>query len=408
MNCRDYLNKFQTIIIGLILCLTIVNAQENTSTTHSAFYFSPEYMRGLLVQNHSNFPESSYSSSFSVSLGWLNNSTSKKKWASFYNFPFTGVTISASNLGNDSVFGNQYSLMPYIIFNTANRLNNSVFFKIGLGCSHFTKFHNELENRTNKVIGSGYTWSFQAFIYYSLLVTEHMSVQIGSGYLHSSNGHTQLPNIGLNQGVLSITAQIYPKRIDPHFHPKSSKLPVDFTRSYYYMVRNGVGFHEYGNAGGPVGGQKRLVSSISLSTGIIFRQQIKVEAGLAGRFYRQYYYNILNPIDSEYYEKPKLNASNLYFFLGCEFLVGHIGLDIEGGLNLYKPFFRRHYTVMEGEIDTDYWLKQLFNTKLGLNYYLINTSKKPKTNLFFGATINANFGQADFSEACIGIVHNFK
>jgi hypothetical protein len=174
------------------------------------------------------------------------------------------------------------------------------------------------------------------------------------------------------------------------------------------MARNGLGLHEYGNAGGPIGGPKRMVKSVTISVGALFREQIKVDIGFAGRFYEQYYYHILNPIDSAYNNSPKLNASNLYFFIGCEFLAGHIGMDIEGGLNLYKPYFRKHYLTMEGNIDFDFWLKQLFNSKLGLNYYIINTQKKPKVNFFVGLNINANFGQADFSEICIGVIHTFK
>jgi hypothetical protein len=391
---------FVWVLIG-----PVCQAQQTDSTQKSCFFVETEGRIGWLVANHSNFPESSHTTGYYLNIGQL-NSSSQAKWASFYNFPYTGISLSAANLGNDSIMGNQYTAMPYIAFNTANRIGNAVYFRLGLGCSYFTKHYNRPDNRMNRAIGSHYTWSFQAMMYYSVFASRYMSLQLGWGYLHSSNGHTQLPNIGLNQGVVSLSAQFYPGGLNPHFCPKSSRVQVNRDRTWYYMVRNGFGFHEYGNAGGPVGGQKRMVKSLSLSTGLIYREHIKAEAGIAGRFYNQYYYHILNPVDSEYFKKPVLNSSCVYVFLGCEFLMGHIGMDIEGGVNIYKPFYERHYTVMEGEINTDYWLKRLINTKMGLNYYLINTDKNPRTNLFVGATINANFGQADFSEACIGIVHS--
>jgi len=384
-----------------------VNSQEIIDTPGGCFFIEPGFSAGQKVANYSSSPDAGYSRSFDLSLGTFHNNQ-KNSWASFYNYPFTGVTMSFSNLGNDLVFGNQYTLMPFIVFNTSNKLRNSVYFKLGLGCSHFTRYYDESENPVNKEIGSGYTWSFQSFIYYSLFVSEYASINIGGGYLHSSNGHIQLPNFGMNQAVLSVTAKYFPGCINPDFKPKSSKLPVNRERRYYLMVRNGLGIHEYGSASGPVGGPKRLVKSASLAAGVILRDHIKLDAGFAGRFYEHYYQNIISCSDSLYLKKPELNASNLYFFIGVEFLAGHIGMDIEGGLNLFKPYFKTHYETMEGEIDLDYWLKQLFNSRLGLNLYLINTDKKPRNNVYIGVNINANFGQADFSALCIGVTHCFS
>lgn len=381
-------------------------SQDDTGKT-SIFFFEPEYMMGKVAPNHSDFPKTSISHYSALNLGWFHNSQGKS-WASFYNYPFTGIILSRSTLGNNHVFGNQYSVIPYIVFNTSNRLKHSVHFRIALGGSYYTKHYNSINNPDNLVIGSGFTWSFQSFMYYSMITSKYISVNLGYGYLHSSNGHTQLPNIGLNQAAVSISAKFFPSGINPGFQPKYNRIPVDRKKIIYGMIRTGIGFHEYGSAGGPVGGEKRLVNSVTLSVGAILREHIKVSIGFAGRYYHQYYYNILNPVDSTYSSKPRLNSSNLYFLAGCEFLAGHIGMNIEGGLNLFKPYFRKHFTTMEGSIDFDFWLKNLFNTKLGLNYYLINTQKKPRTNLFIGVSLNANFGQADFTEASFGVIHLFK
>jgi hypothetical protein len=40
--------------------------------------------------------------------------------------------------------------------------------------------------------------------------------------------------------------------------------------------------------------------------------------------------------------------------------------------------------------------------RLGLNYYFINPVKNTRCNIFVGADIDANFGQADFSELSLG------
>ncbi|MBN1951860.1 MAG: acyloxyacyl hydrolase [Bacteroidales bacterium] len=386
---------------------TTGKSQDTIASRRNIFYLEPEYSIGKIVPNRSRFPGAGYSSCYSLNLGVFYNSP-LNGWASFYNYPFSGVTLSMTDLGNEKIFGKQFTVMPFIEFNTANRLENSIYLKIGLGCSYFTKHFDGLENRKNKEIGSSCTWSFQSFMYYSLFVSQNLSINIGGGYLHSSNGHIQLPNYGLNQAALSVSTRFFTSCINPAFQPKNSRVTVNRDMTFYLMARSGLGIHEYGSANGPVGGPKRLVNSLTVSSGVLLREYIKLDAGFTARYYHHYYHQILNTANTDYSDEPRLNASNLYFFLGVEFLVGHIGMDIEGGLNLFKPYYREHYLTMEGDTDFDYWLKQLFNTKLGLDYYLINPKKTPKLNGFLGASINANFGQADFSEVCAGMLYYFR
>jgi hypothetical protein len=403
----NYLVKMVLFILTVFNFFTIGMSQDSTVNRTNIFFFGPEYSIGKIVPTRSQFPGSGFSYYYILNLGVFNNSPINR-WASFYNYPFTGISLTMNMLGNERIYGKQVTLMPYIELNTGNRLKNSIYFKLGLGCSYFTRHFDASEDPENKEIGSVLTWSFQSFMYYSLFTSKHLSISIGGGYLHSSNGHVQLPNFGLNQAAFSVSTKFFTKEINPDFQPKSSRITVNRENKFYLMARFGLGIHEYGSAGGPVGGPKRLVNSFTVSSGFLLRNYIKLDAGFAARYYHHYYNQIINTAPSNFSDKPKINASNLYFLLGAEFLVGRIGMDIEGGLNLYKPYYREHYLTLEGDIGFDYWLKQLFNSKLGLNYYLINPKKNPKINCFIGANITANFGQADFSEVCIGMVYYFR
>ncbi len=88
--------------------------------------------------------------------------------------------------------------------------------------------------------------------------------------------------------------------------------------------------------------------------------------------------------------------------------MGHIGIDIMGGLNLYKPFYSEFNTVYEKNTGFRYLLKKHLASRMGLNLYVLNTNKLPKHNAFIGAHINANFGQADFTEFSIGYQLNIN
>ena len=173
-------------------------------------------------------------------------------------------------------------------------------------------------------------------------------------------------------------------------------------------MRVGIGLHEFGGPATETGGIKRSVNIISVGVGAIYKQVVKVSVGLTYRFYHQYYNYIKDYQPEEYKDSPTLNASNLIVYLGGELLLGHVGIDAEIGINVYKPFYTYHHELYEDDEGLSYWLKKILATRIGLKLYLMNTSKNPKNNLFVGVHLNANMGQADFSEISIGIVHRFK
>ena len=126
-----------------------------------------------------------------------------------------------------------------------------------------------------------------------------------------------------------------------------------------------------------------------------------------------------------YQENPFKYSTNFGAFITSELLLGHIGFEIEIGYNFYKPFYEVEWKLNQGfywdfetpegteteyilgELDSYYKLKKSISARLGLKYYLINNQKSPKSNLFVACHINANLGQADFTEISLGYVHRF-
>lgn len=368
-----------------------------SSFGQSKYFLETELMGGKIVPNYSvNFPKSTLQTAFAINLGSFNTDTSS--WARYYNFPETGLAFFGSNLGNNKIYGNQFSLSPYIQFKLKNK-KNPFYIKLAIGASYFTTHFDSISNTDNVAIGSGFTWGFQAFLYKSIYHNNGLHLRLGGGYSHASNGHTQLPNFGLNSGLLSLAAQFYNPKKEPKDLLSISKQK---SKSIFINFRQGIGFHELGGTAEPIGGTKREVYTSALSLGIIFNKHLKVRTGFAYRYYEQYNNYIETTQNADYISAPKINSSNIYFFIGSEFLMGHIGLDVMGGLNLYKPFYKEFNTIYEKNEGTTYYLKKLFASRMGLNLYLINTNKLPQHNFFIGTHINANFGQADFTEFNIG------
>ena len=90
---------------------------------------------------------------------------------------------------------------------------------------------------------------------------------------------------------------------------------------------------------------------------------------------------------------------------------------------MFKPAYKIDWRINEGwdnaprdipgnwvygEFTTKYQLKQIVYSRLGLKYYLLGTDQVPTHNIYVGAHINANLGQADFSEVSLGYTYSFQ
>lgn len=394
--------KFCLVVIcSLWVCNAF--AQDQLKESKYLFFIEPELMLGQTVANYNDFPDTKPVKSFFLSVGIKD--TRNIHSSKYYNHPTTGVNLSYSNLGNDSILGKSFGVMPFIQFYPWGNRQKRWSLKFGIGGSYFTKSYRQ--SNQNLAIGSHLTWSFQAFLYRELFALNRMQFRMGAGYLHSSNGHTQLPNMGLNSAQVSLSCQWTSRPLISKKKDIYLGANMGLNRRYFINVRSGIGVHEYGGKSKPVGGDKGYVYSTALSGGILFKQHLKVRAGFTYRFYEHYYDQIKELAKPDYIDSPSWNASNIYFHLGSEFLIGHFGLDIEGGLNLYKPFYKEYYETHGSSNELKYKLKKYFSSRMGLNFYIINTNKLPKNNFFIGANINANFGQADFTELNFGYMYTF-
>ena len=363
-------------------------------------------MVGKVVPNYiKNFPSTSLQHVINVDVGLLRRDTSSL-WAKHYNYPKTGVSFFASTIGNNNIFGTQFAILPYISFDILKKRKKNYSLKLGLGASYFTTKYDPIENSRNLDIGSTYTWAFQAFLYREIFSNKGMTFKIGGGYSHASNGHTQLPNLGLNSALLSLSAQ-FNKQPNDAF-TVTPKIKSKSKKNYTVSLERGLGFHEFGSKDYPIGGKKQLVEITSISVGRITKNHYKINAGLTHRFYNSYHDYIIDSNELKYINHPRKNASNLELFVGNEFYLGHVDIDIRLGVNLYKPFYKRFNELFPERTAIEQTLKSLFSTRLGLNLFLINTNKLPKHNLYFGTYIKANVDQADFTAVSLGYTYRIK
>jgi hypothetical protein len=401
------MNSLKTLIINMLLVLPLIAILTlfQISSCHAQkrpLFLETELAIGKVIGNYPNFPPTGVRTGFAISYGVLHNDSSRS-WPAYFNFPVTGITAAFHRLGNDQVYGYEATLIPFVAMSPSKNSKSPLWFKLGMGASYFTKHYFSENNTRNLSVGSAFNWAFQVHISKSWMLAKQLGFQAGLGFLHASNGHTQLPNFGINSLASEFALTWYLNDSDPTFRPNKPGKSVE-KKSILLHSRYGFGLQEFGGTTGPIGGDKRPVHCVGLGAGLMMRKQWKVKASLTYRYYEHInQYFIVQENKTNHWQ-----ASNLIFSIGSEFLMGHFGIDVEVGLNVFKPFFRTFHDLYETGGEFDYTLKRLFPSRFGFNTYLISHEKAWRSNLCLGASICANFGEADFSEISLTYIHRIR
>lgn len=409
-----------TTIIFLLFYVCLF-AQNNPNESVISSFITPEFVAGTTAESNSNFPEMATTFGLFVNFGKFQNENTQE-WAYRLGFPKTGIAIGVVDYGNSEFLGQAYTVLPNAEFNILGRTRRSFTMNVGLGGSYFNKKFDNIENPLNQAVSTDLTWTFRLFFHYKLYESETIQWRLGGGFLHHSNGHTRLPNNGYNSLLGSISAIIGTKKTEISNEGGSK----DFQKSsqYYISPRFGIGT----NILSLVYNDKKEVYTVGISAGKQLHKTFKFGIGFSYRYYEHYYdYIIQNESlvqDGREFEDLKNNpiwsASNLTLFAEGEFLLNHIGVTFLIGANIHKPAYDIDWRInqgwdntprdipenwMLGEYNSKFNLKKLLATQLGLRYYLFGNETNPTHNIYAGASINANLGQADFTELALGYVY---
>ncbi|MEZ4859521.1 MAG: acyloxyacyl hydrolase [Flavobacteriaceae bacterium] len=413
-------NLLTTLFLFSYFC---VMAQESSITNPSGYVITPEFMLGISAEANDFFPERSLQKQVIIGFG-REHTYNSQEWAYWLNAPKTAVTLGVTDFGNTEAIGYAFSAMPIIEFNVLK----SKRFKIitGMGVSYFPIKYDPIKNPFNQAITTDISWSFRAGFNYEFLQTQKIDWRLGIGYYHHSNGHTKLPNQGLNSFLFSVSADIKKseKEVLETFAEKN--IPE---RSIYTFTSLRFGYGT--NVLALSFNDKKPIYTIAGEYGKVINKTYKLGVGFYYRYYDHYYDYIKNNESlvqegkefEKFKENPWHNATTLGVSVNAEFLLNHIGIDFQIGANLYKPAYKIDWRINEGwdnaprdipdnwvfgEFDTKYQLKQIISSRMGLKYYLFGTNDVPKNNVFIAAHINSNLGQADFTEVSLGYVYSFN
>lgn len=409
---------------------------QNDSITRYNNFTALGLTLGNTPPSNPGFPDTKLYKSVLFSIG-KTNLDKNDEWAYRLKYPSTGLLFEFSDFGNPEYLGYSFSVIPFIEYGLFKKHTKRVSMQLGMGGSYFTynykdlayAYNNAPENNSRGV-STKLTWAFKVLFNYNFVMKEKATWKVGAGLLHQSNGHTNLPNNGYNTFLFSVSRQAFYKEIKPTI-TEGEIIKKEFKKSsqYFLDMRLGLGV----NVLSETINERNGVYTISPTFGKVINKTFKIGIGFYYRFYQNYYNYILDEgelvVEDEphFMEKPVLYASNFGVFVSGELLLSHIGIEVALGYNIYKPFYETDWRLTKGF----YWDfqyqdgtseikfvpeekgvyekgKEIISTRIGLRYYLFSNNNSPKNNFYIAGTLNANLGQADFTELSFGYVHRFN
>lgn len=347
---------------------------------------------GKILRIYPNLPAMEYSSISRLDLDF--KTYGAQWWNKAYAYPTIGCQLASGWLGNTEVLGGFLAIVPNLRFKVFSATHSEFYTRIGMGFAYFTNPYDRETNPTNMLIGSAITNITSIQFMYSRALAPNFSVNAGVGFLHFSNGHTQLPNVGLNMPSLQLGLSLrefgFPvaKPLHDSDNFSSKRLRMD--------AIVGLGMHEFGETTEPTGGIKYPIYSLGFALSRNLGTIHVVQLGFTYTYYTSFRDYIVN--QSFFNEQLGLKAATVSVYAGHEFILGQFGLDLKLGLYLYNPFRRKYNREV---LNKPNGFKDISTNKLGINYYFLDTRLKRK-GLYVGMHIKANLGQADFAEFSMG------
>jgi hypothetical protein len=380
----------------IIIFANNLNAQQQSSTK-SSFCFETAIHLGYIVRNSGEVPHNKTPVLLTINPSF--QTFGNDDWHQLYGFPRAGCRITIGSLGNNKELGSIVGLTPNITLKTSQHKWYFPTINMGLGLAWFSKPYNTETNPGNFYIGSHITALAEASIQVEPKLNHRINLLAGIKVIHCSNSHYQVPNLGMN--LISIYGGILINSADANRRPV--KREIDFpTSRVQFNFRSGIGIHELSRTLGPAGTPKYTIVVNDFYLSKRYGKISNVHAGIEVNYYKSYYNYI---VTNNFFEKnQKLNATVITAFLAHELMIKHFSLLAQGGINLHNKFYNAYISQYKSEQGLSLTLKKVFSSRIGLQYYIFDPAHNTRRNIFFGAYIKANFGQADFACFQAGVV----
>jgi hypothetical protein len=296
----------------------------------------------------------------------------KKSWEYQQDYPSIGIAACLTNLGNNDVLGNAYSIMPFMEIPIFRSKKMGAIFRVGSGLAYITEHYDYLENPTNNVIASHGNNITQFSGTFRWEPSPYFAVGIGGSFTHYSTGAVRVPNLGINIPAARIGIRYTPVPLGKNDFITHKLFPP--TKKILFQAQTGIGFKESYPSHGPM----YHVFILELSAGKMISRSNKLSAGMMGT-YKESSESFIK--QQEIYEDNFfLNSCSLAGFVKDDFIFGFFGISLMAGYNFYQPSP----------------LEFGFYQKVGIPFYFPSFGKEKNERFSAGVYVTAGEFTADF------------
>ncbi len=381
-------------LLALVLLLTLnyVSAQNDTLNSKDLLRYDVGFVYGKTLNIHPFFPDVSNALGFELSI--LKQASGEKYWHQLYKYPIFGVSFLGMNLGNDSILGQ--AIGAYYFKEFPKKLGKRFEWnsRIGAGLAYFTKIYDPFDNPNNYVIGSRITGLGVAQTGLGFYITNKLSIYGRFAFIHYSNGHYSVPNIGANiiSGIFSIK---YTPTTD--FKPKTHEV-IEVDKKWRLNVDFGLGLHEIEGTVLPTRGPRYPVYFGSIYTTKRLKKKALFSAGFNLNYFTAFHDFIIN--QQIFDGKEKAKSYKGVVFIGYEWLFGRMGFLLQPGFNVYYPFRKE---LIKLELTNSRSMDVINSNLVAFKFYTRSTRQTTRYNPFIGIGLRTIGGKADFVETRIGM-----
>lgn len=121
-----------------------------------------------------------------------------------YRFPQHGFGVSYNYLGSPKVLGSAWSAYSFMDFDLFSREHFRLGLRVNAGLAYLTRRYDRVNNPENLAISTPICFYFSAGLDVAFRLPYGFELKLMPMFMHYSNGAVLKPNLGLNQGVISI------------------------------------------------------------------------------------------------------------------------------------------------------------------------------------------------------------
>lgn len=366
-------------VTGLLFFLIISTACRGQSKW-DGIGLESNYTSGKIFRHTKKFPSQLPASVSNIELNLVFQTYGTKDWQQRRHYPLVGFGLMYTDYGIDSIYGKCISIYPNIEIPLVHYKKLEWTLKASFGLGYITrKFERSPSFDTlNTAIGSNVN-NFSLFatdIRYR--VNQHLDLQLGGTFFHTSNAAFRTPNLGINTYGWHLGMRYFPTTSQPE---KIKKDLSPLKNRWLVQARLGMSAREALAPDGPM----YPIYVVSAFASKRYQSRNKVFAGLDYSYHANMYTFLRN--NEILPGKEKANSWKSAAIVGNEFLFGRVGIMLQLG------FYIKNYAIPE----------DFFYQKLGSNFYLLQREEGLLKELSASILLKAHRIDAEFVEVGIGV-----